>query len=374
MPGMDGLSRRAFLKGLGLAAAAGAFGLPGGPSPGQAGRIRVVSVTDGAVWSGAGWTDADLDAGALRSMLVRTLTELTETSDANAALGSLLPGLGPATRIAIKVNAVNAYLPSHPKLVLALAGLLVEAGASADNITLFDRSDAELSRCGYAVNAAAGLKVHGSDHPGVGMAAEPVALSETSVRLSRILTERCDHLISLPVLKNHPMAGATLSLKNQLGSIDFPENLHGARNDGSPGIADLNARPEIKDKLRLALIDGLFGTYISGLHTRPDFAPMTLISSRDPVAADAVGQALINARRVKENQDPVDAKHLKDAARLGVGNNDLSAIDQVAITLNPVVEKSKPWDAGSGCRSAGSGSCILGAAAVAGALLRYGSK
>ena len=341
---------------MGLLAALGAAR----PGRAQGAESRVVTVTDGQAWKGPGWTDADLDTDVIKSMITRALTDLTGQSD---ALKALIPQIeDPVQRYGIKVNCVNPDLPSHPAVIAALIVLLTAAGASRDNIIVFDRTDYELARCGFTV----GPTVYGSDKSGVGYNDELLVFTTGAVKLSTIITDRIDHLINVPVLKNHTMAGVTLSLKNHFGSTTRPDSLHGEKNDCSPGIAELNARPEIKDKTRLVLIDALFGNYKTGLYGKPDYAPMSIIAATDPVAADAVGQQLINTRRVQDSLDPIDAKHIKDAAGMSLGVNDPARIDHHQVLLNPVVEKPKPWEKDSGCSTAsGTGLALAAVAALA---------
>ncbi|MBW1871891.1 MAG: hypothetical protein JRJ19_07490, partial [Deltaproteobacteria bacterium] len=62
------------------------------------------------------------------------------------------------------------------------------------------------------------------------------------------------------------------------------------------------------------------------------------------------------------------AKQIKEAAQLGVGQNELSNIEHKIIELNPVIEKPKPWK-NSGCATAGSAGKVTGLAiATAGVL------
>ena len=354
---MDGFGRRGFLKIMGLLAALGVTR----PGRAQGSKSRVITVTDGQAWRGSGWTDADLDRDVIKSMISRALTDLAGQSDAPAALAALIPQIeDPNQRYAIKVNCVNPDLPSHPAVVAALIDLLAAAGASRENIIVFDRTGYELARCGFTV----GPTVYGSDKSGVGYNDELLIFTNGAVKLSNILTDRIDHLINVPVLKNHTMAGVTLSLKNHFGSTTRPDSLHGEKNDCSPGIAELNARPEIKDITRLVLIDALFGNYKTGLYGKPDYAPMSLIAATDPVAADTIGQQLINNRRARDKLDPIDAKHIKDAAARSLGTNDPANIDHQATLLNPVVEKPKPWEKDTGCSTVSGTSLALAAGAV----------
>jgi uncharacterized protein (DUF362 family) len=343
-----------------------ALGLPR-PGRSQTPKSRVVTITDGRAWQGPGWTDADLDRSVVKDMITRALWELTGQADASASLAELIPQISdPTQRYGIKVNCVNADLPSHPSVALALIDLLAAAGASRDNIVIYDRADFELARCGFTI----GPTVYGSDHPGVGYQDEFMEFTTGAVKLSKILTDRIDHLINLPVLKNHTMAGVTLSLKNHFGSTTSPESLHGPENDCSPGIAELNARPEISNITRLVLIDALFGNHKTGLYGRPDYAPMSLIAASDPVAADTIGQSLINQRRARDGLEPIDAKHIRDAAGLGLGTNDPSRIDHQEIIRNPVIEKPKPWEKDPGCSTAGGTSLTLAAGAALALKLR----
>ncbi len=315
------------------------------PARAAAAAERVVQLTDGGIWQGPGWADADLDAGVLRSVVERALCELTGASTATAALAALIPEVSdPEQRYAIKVNCVNEHLPTHPRVVGALADLLLEAGARAERILVFDRAEYELERCGYTPGLGERYTVKGTAPIGPGYDPGAIELSDGTVRLSRIITEQADHIINIPVLKNHTMAGVTLSLKNHFGSIDDPEVLHGRQNDACPGIAELNAQAAIRDRTRLVLVDATFGNFKSGLAGRPDFAPMTLIVAANPLAADRVGQHLINQRREDEGLQPIDARHLRLAAEMGLGPASLSEVEVMGTVLHPVEERARPWD------------------------------
>ncbi|MBW1809456.1 MAG: DUF362 domain-containing protein [Deltaproteobacteria bacterium] len=368
---MSIFSRRGFMKGLTVLSSGSFLGVFGFSRSGRAqgANSRVITLSDGQAWKGPNWTNSDLDQTVIKSMIVRGLKQLTGQADAVAALATLIPLISdPAQRYGIKVNCVNSDLPSHPAVVAATVELLVEAGARADNIIVYDRNDHELAACGYQINSGPGCKYYGTNHDGVGLHHDWVNLTNGSVNFSSILTDRIDHIINIPVLKNHTMAGVTLALKNHFGSIGQPEALHGAANDCSPGIAELNAQDQIRNKTRLLIIDALFGNYKTGLYGKPDFAPMSLIVASDPVAADTIGQQLINARRAREDLAAIDAKHIKEAAQLGVGQNDLSNIEHKTIEINPVIEKPKPWK-NSGCATAGSAGKVTGLAiATAGVL------
>jgi uncharacterized protein (DUF362 family) len=299
-------------------------------------------------------------------MLERALIELCGRPTASEALAELVPAIAdPAQRYGIKVNSVNRHLPSHPCVVFAVAELLVTAGARAENIIVFDRSDGELVTCGFAVNLGSGVQVCGTNHDGVGYMDSSMSLTDGSVRLSRIIEERIDHLINIPVLKNHEMAGVTLALKNHFGSIDQPAFLHARDRSCCPGIAELNAVPAIRDRTRLVIIDALFASCAAGLAGPPDSAPMALIASRDPVAADSIGLQTINNERSARGLAGIDARHIGEAAARGLGSAAPHTTEHTRVVLNvprPFVGPSARQ--ASGCAAAQPKAALAAAAGL----------
>jgi len=91
-----------------------------------------------------------------------------------------------------------------------------------------------------------------------------------------------------------------------------------------------------------------------------------------------VGQDLINSRRKKDSLQPLDARHIHQAASRGLGNDDLSLIERLEAVENPVTEKPKPWEKSgmNGCRSiqeSGTG-LLAGLAGAAALALRRGKQ
>ena len=153
-------------------------------------------------------------------------------------------------------------------------------------------------------------------------------------RLSNIL-RRATALINVPILKDHGIAGVTLALKNHLGTCDNPGSLH--PNHGNPGIADLNAHPEIAKKTRLVVCDATRAVYNGGPRFRPRFAwaPNMIMVSTDPVALDSFGLEVIDRARKKAGLGSVAprAGHIGTAQRRGLGMADLSRVRIVAKEL-----------------------------------------
>ncbi|MBZ5515890.1 MAG: DUF362 domain-containing protein, partial [Acidobacteriia bacterium] len=128
--------------------------------------------------------------------------------------------------------------------------------------------------------------------------------------LSKTLTRVCDVVISLPVLKDHGIAGVTMALKNMFGAIHNPNKYH--TNGGDPYIADVNMLPPIRQKVRLHICDATTAEYEGG----PSFMPQWtwpfngVLVARDPVALDSIGWQIIERKRAEKGM-----KSLKEMKR-----------------------------------------------------------
>ena len=158
------------------------------------------------------------------------------------------------------------------------------------------------------------------------------------LRLSKILTRDCGMVISVPILKDHGMSGVTFSMKNMYGVIDKPFLLHG--NNCNPGVADLNALPVIREKVRFTIGDVLTSVYEGG----PVFSPEhfwranMLIVGQDRVAVDQTALQLLDRKRVEEGlpllkddgREPLYIATAADAAHR-LGTNDPNRIQRLEV-------------------------------------------
>jgi uncharacterized protein (DUF362 family) len=201
--------------------------------------------------------------------------------------------------VAIKVNALAGKgLSTHLTLVLAICERLQQAGARAGDITVWDRDTSEMEHAGFTVNTAADrVQCYGTDR--VGYEDDLVEYGSVGSRLSRILTQRCDLLINVPVLKDHDGAGVTIAMKNLYGAIHNPNKFH--PNGCDPYIADLNMLPEIRSRMRLVLCDAITAQYEGGPGYKPQYAwPYNgLLVAQDPVALDYTGWQIIERKRAE---------------------------------------------------------------------------
>jgi uncharacterized protein (DUF362 family) len=122
------------------------------------------------------------------------------------------------------------------------------------------------------------------------------------VKIARTALEST--IVSVPKLKPHRLAGATLSLKNMMGAMAPKGSMHGHL---SQNIVDLASviKPSI------AVIDGIIAG--EGHETSGNPVEMNLvIAGTDPVAVDTVGAAVMGIR-------PENVKHLRLAEERGLG-------------------------------------------------------
>jgi hypothetical protein len=290
----------------------------------------------------------------VQSMMDESIKELTGQASVADAWASLLPEFREEHLIAIKVNTTNRLLPTHSEFVDVIATGLTAAGVPENNIIVYDIGTNWLLGGGYKYNKSdVGVRCFGTferitggivlnpntavDEEGWGNDWDnPVDILGMRVALSTILT-RCDHLINVPVLKAHGWntANISLSLKNQYGSVHNPQMLH---NNFAMACANLNSQEAIKGKTRLIVTDALFGCW-SGHFDPPQFAPNSLIMSRDPVAADYVGAEMINEERARLNLPPKSIQFLlRKAAELGLGTNDPAQMEVLKLALGPEEE------------------------------------
>lgn len=268
---------------------------------------------------------ANLDQAFIRQMLDLAVPQalgITSPVDAWKML------FKPNDTIGIKVNCISPIVRSHPQLAHAVADSLVMAGIPPDQVIIWDREDRELTMAGYALNFdGPGVKCYGTK-PRVGYAKELTVSGSVGSRMSNILSRQCTATVNVPVLKDHNIAGLSMSLKNYFGVIENPNKFHG--NNCDPYVADLYMSPHIKDKNKLIICDAIDILFEGGpTDCRPDciWNYNGLIVGTDPVAVDQIALLLLEERRNIAGLPPLQAvgrmpKYITTAAdpehRLGV--------------------------------------------------------
>jgi uncharacterized protein (DUF362 family) len=328
------MSRREFVK----TAAAGAAGLAlmGFPTNKGAALEKYPHWGEAVVIRDGGATDGpNINTKIVREMLEESINLLTK----GGGWPSLLSSYKTGETVGIKVNCQWPRVATQPKVVAAIVNELVKMGIPKDKIVVWDcEGSALIYSVMYLVRQEfSGVRVVATDQ-----LSDPLDESKTTdiqgnpTHLSRLLTG-ADHLINVPVLKNHFEAGLTFALKNHVGSvgkdvkyrqnlfhnpIDEKNPMHKAMGRGAPiaeRIALINTAPDIKNKTRLIVGDALFGVYMRGPLGEPEFVYNGLIVGTDPVAVDHQARLIIEDERKKKNLPFVPTLHIDHAIKLGLG-------------------------------------------------------
>jgi uncharacterized protein (DUF362 family) len=264
-------------------------------------------------------------------MLDRSIQALTSRDNPQEAWTQIVR---PGERVGLKVNCLAGRgLSTHVVLVEALCERLQQAGVQ--DIIIWDRLNSDLESAHFKVKErGAGVRCIGNEVFGY---EEDLSVSgSVGSLLARTLTQACDAVISLPVLKDHGITGVTMALKNVFGAIHNPNKYH--LDVGDPYIADANLLPAIRQKFRVHICDALTAQYDGG----PSFMPQWtwpengLLVSRDPVALDQVGWRIIESTRAEKGlkslkdlkREPTYIATAADAAHR-IGTNDLNKTEVV---------------------------------------------
>ena len=299
------INRREFGKAImatSVWAGAGLF-FPGG-LPGAAADESVVVIARGNELIRA---QHDLKKENTLKVLNRAMKRITGCQTAESAWKKLF---SPGEKVGIKLSCLpGKYLSSSKGLVMAIVDGLMSANVKGSNIFIWERSNRELQSAGFQVTRN-GINVFGTDNIIGGGYSSRVEISRSVGTCFSLILESVDALISVPVLKDHDVAGVSIGLKNFYGAIHNPNKFH--QNSCDPYVADLCHHPFIKNKLRLTVCDA---SRVQ-VHNGPAFYPRYareyggLLVSTDPVALDYTGWQIIEEMRKK-----LKLKSLKESGR-----------------------------------------------------------
>ncbi len=193
--------------------------------------------------------DPRIDVDGLGRLLDRSITALTGASDPNDAWRFLF---SPDDQVSIKVNCLGGPgMSTDPRLVDAIVERLIRCGLQKRRIIIWDRFSRELDEAGYTLSmGGSGIQCYGTDE--AGYSRELYEHDSVASLFSRILTDRCNKVINVPILKHHGICGMTFAMKNHFGSINNPNKYH--LNSCEPYIGHLNSMQVIRR--REALIVG----------------------------------------------------------------------------------------------------------------------
>lgn len=214
----------------------------------------------------------------------------------------------PGDAVGLKVNTLGGRgISSNLQLVEAICQRLQEAGIKAGDIVVWDRDTDEMEHGGYHLSMGGNrVQCFGTDR--VGYEEDLVSYGSVGSCLSKILTQRSNVLINIPVLKDHDGAGVTIALKNMYGVIHNPNKYH--PNGCDPYIADLNMLPQIRTRTRLHICDATTAMFEGGPAYKPELSwkHNALIVSQDPVALDYTGLQIIEGKRAEMGLKTLEAE------------------------------------------------------------------
>ena len=285
----EGLSRRDFILGVGAAAVGGVVGMPKLAQATQDARprSRVVMIRSQEAVSGEGV----INGPVVQEMMDEAMTSLFGLPTAAECWKHILK---PTDVVGIKTN-IWRFLPTPPEVEQALRRGALVAGVSEENIGMGDQNVRRLE-----------------------------------------IFQRTTALLNSRPMRTHAWSGVGSLIKNYI-MFDNPSDYHP---DACADLAKLWELPTVKGKTRLNVLVMLTPQFHNiGPH---HFDPMYtwpyrgLILSTDPVAADAVGLRIIQAKRRETfgEDRPLQptAHHIQLADTVhGLGNADMSRIDLVRL-------------------------------------------
>ena len=294
---LQGLTRRGWLRMMStLAVGIGASRCVDGQSvdpgarhyPRQMGRSRVVLIRDRAAVGSSG----GVDPAVLRRMLQDAVVTLTGTTTPETAWKTLVR---PSDRVGIKSNAW-ARLPTPVELETAVRDAVIGAGVDTSHVDVDDR----------------------------GVLQNPVF-------------ERATVLINIRPMRTHHWSGLGTCLKNYIMFVPRPSEYHG---DACASLGAIWHLPRVEGKTRLNVLVMLTPQFHGvGPHGFSQDFVWTyggLLVGSDPVAVDATGARIIEAKRREffGGHRPISPRphHIQVAdTRYGIGVSDPARIDLIRL-------------------------------------------
>jgi len=262
----------------------------------EAGRSRVVIARDAKIRSAG----TSFNSAPLAQLLDRAMQA---SFNCDSPIEAWRKVVRPGEVVGLKVNCLGGRgNATHPELVEAITERLRQAGIT--EMVIWDRQNSDLERARFKIaERGSGIRCFGNDV--LGFEDNLATFGKAGSLMCRTLTQVCDAVINLPVLKDHGIAGVTLALKSMFGAIHNPNKYHSEA--GNPYVADVYALAPIRQKVRLHICDGLNAQYEGGPSYMPQWMwPFNgLLVARDPVALDYVGWKIIEKKRAEAGMKPL---------------------------------------------------------------------
>lgn len=215
-------------------------------------------------------------------------------------LSQLTEYYSPGDKWAIKVNhnnyadASNEIDATAPSIIAVLRLLIEYLEIPESDIYVYDASRPIpyfriRNRISYDINY-----VESGDELAEADPLAPITFRNISTQYMPLVVSRAQHVINLPLFKDHLFCLSTMAFKNHFGTTrPGPQYLHSPIH---PNLSDLNANSHIRLKTRLIVGDALFGVWDGGPYGWPmqwdtfpgGRTPNSIFLSFDPVAHESV--------------------------------------------------------------------------------------
>jgi uncharacterized protein (DUF362 family) len=246
------------------------------------------------------------------------------TKVAIASLGGIERFVRSGDDVIVKPNICVDYHPpeyaatTNPTVVATLVSLCL--GAGARRVRVMDTPLGGTPESAYAVTGIGeAVKAAGGEMEVM----SPVKFSKTDIPNGKDITAwevyqdilQADVLINVPIAKHHSLARLSLGIKNLLGVITDPNQMHRNLGQRAADLASL-VRPSLTvvDAVRILTDHGPTGGSLNDVQQTD-----TVIASHDFVAADAWATTLFG-------MSGTDVPYVKAAAEMGLGTLDLESI------------------------------------------------
>jgi len=318
------IARRTFLEASAAAGVGAAlFGIPSlaraarSPGPGF-----VVKVVDPAMYAGGRWRGAFPDPAVATTMVNKAVMRLAGETDVGRAFARFV---SPSKKVGIKINVLGGrFSATSLEVTNAIVAGVRAAGVPDAQIQVFDQYEYGFRQGRYTLtDHPREGEIRTVNHDMVGYSDEPFEVNGVRVKLVNSFLW-CDEIISVPVLKDHDLAGITCAMKNlSCGVIDRPPRLHRTMNES---IARFYAHDLIRSKVKLIVCDGAAVLYNNGPQNNSDFRNVhnAIYATTDPVAMDRIAHEVIEAERAAARL-PTLARagrpptFIEEGERLGLG-------------------------------------------------------
>lgn len=259
------------------------------------------------------------------------------------AMAGGLSFIKPGDTVLVKPN-VNSDDPypgtTNPEVVKEVVTMCFESGAK--RVIVADRSGVlwqntmyNMEKVGIAQSArSAGAEVVALDNEEwILVKPEGSKYWVNGFRIPKLVTE-VDHIINVAVVKTHSIADFSMSLKNFVGFIHMSDRMF---MHSSGNIKEMIAELNLAFNPKLNILDAT-RVFVRGGPDRGEIRePKAIIASRDRVAVDITGLALLRSLGTIpaiQDRDIWSHPQIKRAVDLGIGIKDSSRINLVGSNVD----------------------------------------